>query len=183
MRRAAGFTMIEMMMVVAVLGILTVVAVVGYTRIVRKARSSEVPEIFAELKLREDAYRAENGAYMPLCDNVTLGGACAEGHYWPTPLPGHGDQMTVTTPPASWQALRVNFHRGGLYCQYAVIAGAAGSATNIGTTGQILFGTSTPARAWYYLMAQCDWDGDPSNNATYWQRDDLTALGSDNEMR
>src|SRR5215470_433484 len=69
--RQAGFTMIEMMMVVAVLGILTVVAVVGYTRVTRKARSGEIPVIFGELKTREDAYHAEAGKYLPACRSAT----------------------------------------------------------------------------------------------------------------
>ena len=52
----------------------------------------------------------------------------------------------------------------------------------MGATGTVLF-TAAPPRNWYYLMAQCDWDGDSSVNALYWMRDDLSTLGQSNELR
>jgi prepilin-type N-terminal cleavage/methylation domain-containing protein len=186
MRRSAGFTMIEMMMVVAVLGILTVVAVVGYTRIARKARSGEVPVVFGELKAREDAYHAETGQYLPACASaVTPVGIsdCAEGDGWPTPLPGRGDPMNSAVMPARWQTMHVHMDRGSLYCQYEVIAGLAGDNAKIGFYGQKIFGAVAPVRNWYYLTGRCDWDDDPLINAMYWQRDDLYIMGSENEQR
>jgi prepilin-type N-terminal cleavage/methylation domain-containing protein len=186
MRRSAGFTMIEMMMVVAVMGILTVVAVVGYTRVTRKARSGEVPAIFGELKSREDAYHAEVGKYLPACDGAPAAPAdsdCAEGSAWPTPLPGRGEAMDASALPARFQALHVHINTGTLYCQYEVIAGLAGDNTNIGPYGQKIFGAVAPVRNWYYLTGRCDWDGDPLVNAMYWQRDDLSLIGSENEQR
>jgi hypothetical protein len=91
--------------------------------------------------------------------------------------------MDATSPPTRWTQLKVGLPKGGLYCQYEVVAGPAGNNAQIGTYGQILFGATAPVRPWYYLMAQCDWDGDPAVNAHYWQRDDLTELGRDNEQR
>ena len=179
--------MIEMMMVVVVIAILTVVAVVGYTRIFRKARSTEVVEMFTELKAREDAYHAEHGKYVPVCESAagaTADSDCVEAtadDYWPTPLVGKGNQTDATAPSIRWQTLHVHIPTGGLYCQYKVIAGLANDAASMGATGTVLFPT-TPVRNWYYLMAQCDWDGDPLVNALYWQRDDLTELGKSNEQ-
>ncbi len=184
MHRDGGFTMIELMMVVAVLGILTVVAVVGYSRIFKKARSGEIPEIFGELKAREEAYHAETGAYLGLCDQP-LGTDCAEGDnkYWPNPLPGGGKAMDATALPVRFQNLHVNIGRGSLYCQYEAIAGLAGDNTAMGTHGTQVFGATAPVRNWYYLLGQCDWDADNTINAQYWQRDDLEIIGSQNEMR
>jgi prepilin-type N-terminal cleavage/methylation domain-containing protein len=185
--RQAGFTMIEMMMVVAVLAILTVVAVVGYTKVTRKARSGEVPVIFGELKTREDAYHAEAGKYLPACRSATTATAdqdCAEGDYWPDPLPGRGAQMDASgVMPVRWQTLHVHLDRGGLYCQYEVVAGLKDIGTNLGFYGQKVFGATPPARNWYYVVSQCDWDGDSTVNAMYWQRDDLSLIGSENEQR
>jgi type II secretory pathway pseudopilin PulG len=178
--------MIELMFVVAVIGILATLAVVAYTRNVRKAHATEVVEMFAELKAREDMYHAEYGKYLAACPSPSAG-VCTEGHYWPDPLPGAGAQMDATSPPATWQTLKVTLPKGGLYCQYEVIAGLAGDDSAMGTHGQMMFvasdGTTyqTPTRHWYYLMAQCDWDGDPTVKAQYWQRDDLSELGRANE--
>ncbi len=187
MRRSAGFTMIEMMMVVVVIAILTVVAVVGYTRIFRKARSTEVVQIFGELKARESAYHAETGKFVPVCASAvgaTADSDCLEGSndYWPTPLVGKGNQTDAGSPPIRWQTLHVQIPTGGLYCQYQVIAGLAGDNTAMGATGVAIFGATAPIRNWFYVMGQCDWDGDPLVNALYWQRDDLTELGKSNEQ-
>ena len=187
MHRSHGFTLIEMMFVVAVIGVLAAVAVVAYTKSVNKARAGEIPQIFGELKSREEAFKAEFGYYLPACSNLTTATGtndCAESDdFFPATITGGPNKTDATTLPTRWQTLRVNLPSGGLYCQYTVIAGPAGDNTKIGTTGQLMFGTTAPVRAWYYLMAHCDWDGDSSVNATYWQRDDLTELGKDNELR
>ena len=178
--------MVELMFVVLIVGILATLAVIAYTRNVRKAHSAEVPQIFAELKSREDMYNAEFGKYLPAC-KAPSSGNCAEGDYWPATLPGRGDKMDATSPPATWKTLKVVLPSAGLYCQYEVIAGLANDDGSMGPTGQGLFvgadGTTyqTPTRNWYYLMAQCDWDGDSSVKAQYWQRDDLSELGRANE--
>jgi type IV pilus assembly protein PilA len=186
MRRSDGFTLVEMMFVVVVIGILAAVAVVAYTKSMNKARSGEILQIFGELKSREEAYKAEFGSYLPACATAaTATGVsdCTEGDYWPATIVGGPNKTDATSPPIRWQTLRVSLPSGGLYCQYEVVAGPAGDNTKINTTGQLLFGTTAPVRAWYYLMAQCNWDGDTTVNATFWQRDDLTDLGKDNELR
>jgi prepilin-type N-terminal cleavage/methylation domain-containing protein len=184
--RTAGFTLIELMVAVVVIAILAAVAVIGYTKVVRKAHNGEIAEMFGELKSREEAYKAEFGSYLPACATAPAAFAasdCDEGDYWPSPIKGRGDMTDASSPPPRWTTLRVQIPTAGLYCQYEVVAGPANDNTKIGATGQILFGVTAPVRAWYYLMAQCDWDGDSSVNATFWERDDLNVLGKDNELR
>ncbi len=180
--RDRGFTLIEMMFAVVVLGILVAVAVDSFTGYVRKARATEVVEMFGELKSREDTYHAEFGKYLPACPSPSgpLDMDCAEGNYWPATLPGKGQQMDATSPPARWQTLHVHTPKGYLYCQYEVVAGLANEAGAISTVGTILFPT-TPTRNYFYVMGRCDWDGDNTTFAEYWQRDDLSELGKKNE--
>jgi hypothetical protein len=71
----------------------------------------------------------------------------------------------------------------GLYCQYQVVAGLAGDNSPMGDIGEELFGTTAPTRHWYYLVARCDWDDNATINARYWQRDDWSDLGKENEGR
>jgi prepilin-type N-terminal cleavage/methylation domain-containing protein len=190
MRRSGGFTMIEMMMVVAVLGILTVVAVVGYSKIFKKAHASEIPQMFGELKTREETFKAESGFYLPVCkdpaQSATPVSDCSEANdgYWPRFVAGSHDPMDASgAMPQRWQQLKVNIGRGSLYCQYQVIAGAAGDNASMGTHGVQVFTATAPIRGWFYVMGQCDWDADSSVNAEFWQRDDLSIIGSVNELR
>jgi type II secretory pathway pseudopilin PulG len=173
-----------MMFVVVILGILAAVAVVAYTKNSRKARASEVPQIFGELKTRESMHHAEFGRYLPACPNPAGDpfADCAEGDYWPAPLPGVGQQMDATAIPARWRALRVRIP-SALYCQYEVVAGLAGSRTNMAAVGDELFGLVAPTRNWFYLMGRCDWDSNSSINATYAQRDDESGMMKENEGR
>jgi prepilin-type N-terminal cleavage/methylation domain-containing protein len=185
MRGTSGFTLIEMMFVVVILGILAAVAVVAYTKNSRKARASEVPQIFGELKTREAMFHAETGRYLPVCPSPS-GDAwadCAEGNYWPDPLPGRGELMLASPLPARWSQLRVRLPTSGLYCQYEVVAGLAGTRTNMATVGDELFGVAAPTRNWFYLMGRCDWDSSSSINATYAQRDDESGMLKENEGR
>ncbi len=187
-RRGDGFTLVEMMFVIVIIGILATIAVVSYSRNSRKARASEVPQIFGELKTRENMYSAEFGRYLPVCPNPVAGQPwedCAEGDYWPTPLPGRGDMMNATALPARWTQLKARLPSAGLYCQYEVIGGLAGDRTNMAAIGNTLFDPTlgAPTRNWFYLMARCDWDDDPTINAEYWQRDDWSDIGKRNEGR
>jgi prepilin-type N-terminal cleavage/methylation domain-containing protein len=185
--RQGGFTMIEMMFVIVVISVLATVAVVAYTKNARQARAAEVPQIFGELKTREEMYHAENAHYLPVCP--TFSGTpvgisdCAEGDWFPATLPGKGAPIDYGVLPQRWLDLKVNMPNRALYCQYEVIAGLKNDRTQIGTIGAEMWGATTPTRNWFYLMAQCDWDGTPAVKAQYWQRDDWSELGKRNEGR
>ncbi len=169
---SAGFTLIELMFAVVILGILVAVSVVAYTKNIRKARSGEVPVVIGELKTREEAWYAEHGYYLGVCHSPSgsrTEGDCQEGQYWPD-LAGKGQAVSAVNLPDRWRLLRINVS-SALYCQYEVIAGKAGDSQNIGSLGTEMF-PSTPARNWYYVLARCDWDGDRNTNEIYWQRDD-----------
>jgi prepilin-type N-terminal cleavage/methylation domain-containing protein len=184
----SGFTMIELMLVVVIVGILVAVAIYAYSRSMRKARSTEVVTMFGEIRMREEAYKSEFGRYLPLCPapSGAPGADCAESDMWPTPLPGRGQEIDIATPglPARWQTLKMQPGKAGLYCQYVAVAGLAGTAVP-GTypKGQLLYGAAVVPGNWYYLVAQCDWDNDSAVNAMYWQRGDSSELGHENEMQ
>ena len=167
------------MFVVAVIGILAAVAVTAYSRNVRKARAGEVPVMFGEFKAKEEAYYAENGSYLGLCPTPP----CDETTFFPASLPGKGAAIDITGGvPATWTTARIAPGRGSLYCQYAVIVGPGGTAPT-GAIGVELWDSATPAANWYYMMAQCDWDGESAVKARYWQRGDLAVMGRENEGR
>jgi prepilin-type N-terminal cleavage/methylation domain-containing protein len=58
-----GFSLMELMTVVAIVGILSAIAVPTFSDYVYKARTTEATEFLGVIRLREESYRAEFGAY------------------------------------------------------------------------------------------------------------------------
>ncbi|WP_334155487.1 type IV pilin protein [Tepidimonas sp.] len=69
--RARGFTLIEVMIVVAIIGILAAIAYPSYTRYVREARRADAVAAITRVQLAQERYRANNPAYAG--DLATLG--------------------------------------------------------------------------------------------------------------
>ena len=95
MRRTRGFSLVELMVVVAVVSILATIAATSYRRYVARVRVTEVTAMFSEFRAKEEAYRAEYGQYA----NVTSGDTAP----WPCldqtrePLPKDGTPIATAT--------------------------------------------------------------------------------------
>ncbi len=79
-----GFTLIEVMIVVAIMAILTMVALPSYTDYVRRG---QLPEAFAnlsDLRVKLEQYYQDNRAY------ATSGTTCATGASWAPPATPSG---------------------------------------------------------------------------------------------
>lgn len=63
-----GFTLIEMMVVVVILGILASIAYPSYTSYVLKSRRAEAKAMLQEIQLLQEKYRANNNTYGNLSD-------------------------------------------------------------------------------------------------------------------
>jgi prepilin-type N-terminal cleavage/methylation domain-containing protein len=66
MRRNArrGFSLMELMIVVAITGILAAIAIPTFTGYLHRARASEATQFLGVIKLKQEAYRAEFGQYL-----------------------------------------------------------------------------------------------------------------------
>jgi len=148
--RARGFTLIELMIVVAILSVVAVLAVVSYGKYVRRAARSEVVAMLGEIRVKEEAYVTEYGSYYQATANESTFDPAATGFTPKTPNP------SATT---YWGPLGVKFPRPQLYCGYNTIAGAANTAPS-GAVGAAMLGT--PNTVWFYARAGCDFD----NNGT-----------------
>jgi type IV pilus assembly protein PilA len=62
--RKGGFTLIELMIVVAIIGILAAIAIPNFLRFQLKAKSSEGKTNLAAIRTAEESYYAEYGVYV-----------------------------------------------------------------------------------------------------------------------
>lgn len=55
--KSRGFTLVELLVVVAMVGILASLAIVGYKRFIESAKSSEATAILSSIRIAEESYR------------------------------------------------------------------------------------------------------------------------------
>src|SRR4051812_10796503 len=92
-----GFTLIELMIVVAVLAIIAAIAIPTYFSQVRKSRRSAAEGALQQIALLEERYRADNSGYLTASSGTwtTLGGDPSGTYYTYTVT---ATAATSTTP-------------------------------------------------------------------------------------
>jgi len=78
-----GFTLIELIVVIIIVGILASVGMTQYTKVVEKGRAGEARLILGSLRTSEIAENVENGAYTTVAGlGVAAPTACTTTHYF-----------------------------------------------------------------------------------------------------
>ena len=77
-RKQEGFTLIELMIVVAIIGILAAIAIPNFLTYQLKSRQSEAKTNLQAIKTSEVSFQAEKGCYIGICRG---GCGCARGRY------------------------------------------------------------------------------------------------------
>src|SRR5678816_3311717 len=93
-----GFTLIELMIVVAIIGILAAIAIPNFLQYQLKSRQSEAKVNLQAIKTSEVSFQAERGCYIGIAVEgvlVVAGGAKAIPYTWSNGLP-------ATPAPTSW---------------------------------------------------------------------------------
>ena len=97
--REAGFTLLEMMVTVAVISILAAIAIPSFFGETRKAKAAaEVQPMFNDLRIRLEQYLQENGVYPDTLGETTLHPAAAPST----------TAIALNPLPATWQASRLS---------------------------------------------------------------------------
>jgi prepilin-type N-terminal cleavage/methylation domain-containing protein len=153
--RSEGFSLMELMTVVAIVGVLSAMAVPTFSNYVYKSRTTEATEFLGVIRLREEAYRSEFGAYCPTVpadkQPHQLGSLDTKGNLVPDPSTT-GRETVFFTATAEWRQLGAS-PSGPVRFGYGVVAG---------TPAQIPAGMGFEARQdfWWVARAVGDLDAD-----------------------
>jgi prepilin-type N-terminal cleavage/methylation domain-containing protein len=145
----AGFTLIELMIVVAIIGVLSAVAIPSFRAYMNKSKVTEATTFLGEIKQRQESYRAEFGQY---CD-VSGAGTLAIAAYNPASVPAGGTPVAWPTV-SNWQTLGAAPDTAVRF-RYATVAGNPTTVPDWG--GGLGF---TGNDFWFVSQAQADLDGD-----------------------
>jgi prepilin-type N-terminal cleavage/methylation domain-containing protein len=155
----SGFTLMELMIVVAIIGILAAVAIPVYMGYVKRSKAAEAFTLLQGIREKEEAYFAEFKRYTD-----DLG--------WEPYTPGSGAPCSQTTNwnlAANSKWLQLGFFPGGpTYYAYSVdsgyVNGILQSSDPPSTPGTPSWGTLRP---WFVAKAQGDADCDGVNAVFY----------------
>ena len=124
--QSAGFSLIELMIVIAVVGLLAMVALPSFMDSIRKGRRSEGIAAIAAIQQAQERWRASNPAYTTALADLSANATTAQGYYGmalsaPTAPDTLAIGYTVTATAASSQTadtkcakLAVEILRGNL---------------------------------------------------------------------
>lgn len=91
MKKQLGFTLLELMIVVAVIAILAALALSSYRNQVMKSKRAEAKQMLSDYALRLEKWRANNATYTTTLANINGTNTSPSGYY----------TIALSTPPNS----------------------------------------------------------------------------------
>jgi len=167
-RSQAGFTLIEMMIVVVIVGILAALAIVGYRRLVTSSHVSEATNMVQNIRVAQEGYHSETQQYAGLSAKMGPSNTLWYPNTNPTGriVTAWGGKCGVCVSGMDWSMLPVHVD-GPVMFGYATTAGpptVAPADTTIAINGVSIASPSSPISDWYMIGATSDLDGNGAPN-------------------
>ncbi|MGJ0486114.1 MAG: type IV pilin protein [Methylomicrobium sp.] len=126
LKRNAGFTLIELMIVVAIVGILAGIAYPSYTEYVKKGRRADAKSALLQVQLAEEKYRTNNIGYGTLAQ-IGVSASSPDQYYTIAVSSATATGYAATATPAGIQT-------GDSCGTFAVNEGGKTTSTSVQTT-------------------------------------------------
>lgn len=156
-RGQSGFTLVELMVVVTIVGVLATIATVSFQRYVFSSKITEAQSMIQSIRVAQESWKAANGSYFNVSEELD--------QYYPAGTPGTAKRNfwrnSGSELEARWRLLNPTVP-GPVMFSYSVVAGAPGEAMpKPNLPGAVDF--NIPADQWYVIEAK----GDPNGNGTF----------------
>ena len=124
--RAGGFTLLELMIVVAIIGLLAAIAIPNFLRFQLKSKTSEAKANIAAIRTAEYGYQATFGSYASASASPANNGGSTKQTFAATDPPGSGFDLLGWAP------------EGRIFFNYAVTAsGSDGGSFTIDASADL----------------------------------------------
>jgi prepilin-type N-terminal cleavage/methylation domain-containing protein len=170
LRRQAGFSLVELMAVVVIMGILAVTGITYFRKHALASKVTEAQAMIQSIRAAEERYRAENRQYLSIIPAAApLPGCGNKNGLYPAPPDGarrsfYLEESATANYNSLWWLLRPTTS-GPVQFGYAVKAGSASTTTRIPLPPDIASLPTAPIMplptdSWYVIEAIADNDND-----------------------